>query len=671
MPAPRFLPCPTLLADPQAVGPVRQERSLACLTKYRLGGPAQWFAEPQSLSQLAELIARCRSEHVPLRILGGGANLLVDDEGVSGVVVRLSAPCFTRVDWQTHTPNVLRKDAPVLVRAGAGADMARLSLRAVRRGLTGLECMAGIPGSVGGCIRMNAGGRWGQIGNVVRQVTILEPSGRLCTLAPEQIGFGYRHTRLDGAVVCDALLELLPGDPPEIQRRYREIWRAKKKGQPLAAHSAGCVFKNPPGDSAGRLIDAAGLKNRAVGGAVVSPEHANFIVARQGGTARDVLQLINVVRRAVAERFSIELELEIEVWHRGSRHLQIPDHSGLSGTDGPAIIPAGRMPVDSETEFPMTLLARQRSSGVPQKRKAPQALAVTVLSGGPSNEREVSLKSGRAVAGALESVGHKVVICDVSPNDLQALDIPADLVFIALHGTFGEDGSLQHLLAARKIRYTGSGAASSALAMDKVATKCRFVEAEVPTPRFDVVTADRLTRVVEVWPLPVVVKPVAEGSSIDIQIVRDADTLRTVLQRMTRQYNRCLVEAFIDGYELTVGILGDQALPPIEIRTRREFYNYEAKYLDDDTEYRFDIDLPSSVIAEVQSVSLRAHQALGCRHFSRVDWLVDRRTHQPYALEVNTIPGFTDHSLLPKAAARAGLDFPQLCQRIVELAFED
>ena len=155
---------------------------------------------------------------------------------------------------------------------------------------------------------------------------------------------------------------------------------------------------------------------------------------------------------------------------------------------------------------------------------------------------------------------------------------------------------------------------------------------------------------------------------MDCQIVRDVDGLPTALEATTKRYGRCLIEECIFGPELTVGILGDEALPPVEIRPARPFYDYQAKYLDDETEYVFDIPLPASLLAKVQSLSIEAHRALGCRDFSRVDWMVDARTLEPYALEVNTIPGFTDHSLLPKAAARAGLSFPELCQRIVELA---
>lgn len=294
-------------------------------------------------------------------------------------------------------------------------------------------------------------------------------------------------------------------------------------------------------------------------------------------------------------------------------------------------------------------------------------LKITVLSGGPSSEREVSLKSGNAVAGALRSLGHDVAVADISPDRLDALDAPMDMVFIALHGSFGEDGQLQRILDERGIVYCGSGAASSRLAMNKVSAKAKFIHAGVPTPRFDVVRTDRVEQILAHWSAPVVLKPIAEGSSVDCELIHDSRALRDVLARLTGQYGQCLIEEYVHGPELTVGVLGDEALPPIQIRTKREFYNYQAKYFDNDTEYLFDIDLPPNVLADVRALSVKAHQSLGCRDFSRVDWMIDARTHQPYALEVNTIPGFTDHSLLPKAAARAGLSFAGLCQRIVEL----
>jgi len=294
-----------------------------------------------------------------------------------------------------------------------------------------------------------------------------------------------------------------------------------------------------------------------------------------------------------------------------------------------------------------------------------------VLMGGSSVERAVSLRSGRAVAEALESLGHEVLRRDVRADDVSALDEGEfDVVFIALHGTFGEDGQLQDVLEGRGIRYCGSVAGACRVAMDKVEAKRRFVEAGVRTPAYDVADDGRVGEVVENWSVPVVVKPVDQGSSVDCYVVREARELRARVSELVGKYGRCLVEQYIDGRELTVGVVGDESLPVCEIRSRREFYDYAAKYEDDRTEYIFDIDLPAALLERVQRQSLAVHRALGCRDMSRVDWMIDGQTLEAYCLELNTIPGFTDHSLLPKAAARAGMSFERLCQRIVDLAMQ-
>ncbi len=295
-------------------------------------------------------------------------------------------------------------------------------------------------------------------------------------------------------------------------------------------------------------------------------------------------------------------------------------------------------------------------------------LDITVLMGGPSAEREVSLNSGRAVAAALRRCAHRVTCCDISPQDLSALDKSAELIFIALHGTFGEDGQLQAILSERGIPYVGSDAASSRLAMDKAESKKKFIELGIPTPAYEIITQRQINRGVNCWKLPAVIKPVDQGSSVDTTIAKDAFGFQAATEQVIRKYGRCLIEEYIDGPELTVSILGDIALPVCEIRTTREFYDYTAKYLDDTTQYLFDLDLPRTLLVKIQKLSIEAHRALGCRDFSRVDWMVDAQSRQPYVLEVNTIPGFTDHSLLPKAAARADLSFDQLCQQIIELA---
>ena len=297
-------------------------------------------------------------------------------------------------------------------------------------------------------------------------------------------------------------------------------------------------------------------------------------------------------------------------------------------------------------------------------------LRVTVLAGGPSAEREVSLESGAAVADALARLGHTVEIRDIDSADLSALDVPADFVFIALHGAFGEDGQVQELLAGRGLAFCGSDAASSALAMNKAATKARFTEAGIPTPRYTVVRRDREHVQPAGQELPVVIKPVSSGSSVDTYIVRNEATFTSSLERVLERHEAALIERYIEGPELTVGVLGHRSLPVCQIRTRRAFYDYQAKYVDDDTEYLFDIDLPVALLQRVGELSVRAHRVLGCRDFSRVDWMVDAVTLEPYVLEVNTIPGFTSHSLLPKAAARMRMSFDELCQRIIDLGLD-
>ena len=299
-------------------------------------------------------------------------------------------------------------------------------------------------------------------------------------------------------------------------------------------------------------------------------------------------------------------------------------------------------------------------------------LRVAVLMGGMSSEREVSLMSGKAIENALRSAGHSVRAVDVSDRELATLNgyVP-DVAFIALHGYFGEDGGVQTVLERKGIPYTGSGVSASKLAMNKVASKEVFIEHGIPTPDYCAVTKscteEERAACIEGLGLPVVLKPVAEGSSVGISIVREMAQLPAALEDSFQYADHLLVERCIDGREITVGVLGQEALPVIELRTKRQFYDYQAKYVDDDTEYIVDPDLGEECTERVKATALRAHRALACTAFSRVDMMVDKEGKE-YVLEINTIPGFTSHSLLPKAAAAAGIDFAGLCNRILELS---
>jgi len=290
--------------------------------------------------------------------------------------------------------------------------------------------------------------------------------------------------------------------------------------------------------------------------------------------------------------------------------------------------------------------------------------------------------SGAAVAESLAERGHKVRRGDINAQDLSVLDgDDYQVVFPVLHGTFGEDGQLQEILEERGIRYAGSDAASSRLAMDKYRSKEAFVRAGLETGRAVLIRArgtkdeERRTRVMDeeiseavgCVALPCVVKPNCQGSSVGVVIARDEQTARRAVVDTLAQYGDCLVEEFSAGRELTVAILAGEMLPVIEVRTGRGFYDYDAKYVDDDTQYLFDIDLSEEQLRSVQADAERAFAALGCRDYGRVDMILEE-SGRDCILEVNTIPGFTSHSLVPKAGARAGITLGEMCERIAGMA---
>jgi D-alanine-D-alanine ligase len=311
---------------------------------------------------------------------------------------------------------------------------------------------------------------------------------------------------------------------------------------------------------------------------------------------------------------------------------------------------------------------------------------IAVLMGGLSPEREISLRSGSAVAKALTDAGFTVFCIDVKDERIEELDtMEIDVAFIALHGYFGEDGGVQKLLESKGILYTGSGIHASRLAMDKLATKKRFIETGLKTPDYMVVTQfQSLTEIqyeINTFGLPVILKPPRNGSSIGISVVKDSNNLYLYLEKAFEFGYEVLIERYITGRELTVGIVADKALPIIEIRSGAEFFNYEAKYKDNTTEYLVvertsnkelvhNIGfLSSSVYTSAQKLALSAHGALGCKGFSRVDMLLDNDNNL-FLLEVNTIPGFTEKSLLPKAAKAADIPFPSVCKKIIDLALQ-
>jgi len=282
---------------------VSENHPLARHTWYKIGGPARYFVRPRTPEELQSAVARCVENNISIHVLGLGANLLISDEGVDGAVFRFDEEYWRRVKFEGAMLDV-----------GAGVDMQKLIIRTVRQGLAGIECLAGIPGTIGGGVRMNAGGKYGDLGAFVQTVTVMDDEGTIFQRTRDDLIFDYRHTNINARFILGATLALEEDDPERIMKRTKEIWMFKQNSQPLNTKNAGCVFKNPRGLSAGALIDQAGLKGMRVGGAEISQKHANFIIAHPGCLADDVKRMIAIIKEKVWEKNEIVLETEVQIW---------------------------------------------------------------------------------------------------------------------------------------------------------------------------------------------------------------------------------------------------------------------------------------------------------------------------------------------------------------------
>ncbi|MBC7968445.1 MAG: UDP-N-acetylmuramate dehydrogenase [Fuerstia sp.] len=282
---------------------LQRNESLSQHTWLRLGGPAQYFVTPRTEAELLEVITTCRSQQLPIHILGSGSNLLVREAGVQGVVVRVIEPLLSEVRIEGTS-----------LTAGGGTLLSHVVAEAVRAGLGGIEYLVGIPGTIAGAVVGNSGGRTGDIGQLITSVRVLTQDNEIAVRRGDELSFSYRRSSIQDLLILSATLELVRDDSEELMRRMRKNWIMKRSTQPLADQSAGCIFRNPRGLSAGSLIEQCGLKGLSVGKARISERHANFIVTEAGATSKDVEQLIGRIQKAVAEKFAVDLDLEIKVW---------------------------------------------------------------------------------------------------------------------------------------------------------------------------------------------------------------------------------------------------------------------------------------------------------------------------------------------------------------------
>jgi UDP-N-acetylenolpyruvoylglucosamine reductase len=608
---------------PPVRGRLTPGAALAPLVWFKSGGAAEWLFEPADADDLAAFLAAL-DPRVPVLPLGLGSNLIVRDGGVPGVTIRLGK-AFARVEPIGDSR----------LRCGGGASGILVSSTARDAGVAGVEFLRSIPGTVGGFVRMNGGAYGRETADVLVEAEVVLRDGTRRTLSRDDLGYSYRHSALpDGAVVVGATFRGVPGEPAAIQAEMDRIAAAREASQPLRSRTGGSTFKNPPGAKAWELVDAAGCRGLRRGDAQVSEKHTNFLLNLGAASSAEIETLGEDVRARVKAASGVELEWEIQ---RVGVQLDPARHG---------------------EEF--------------------RRLHVAVLMGGWSAEREVSLNSGAGVAEALESLGHRVTRVDLTPTVAADLAAAApDLVFNALHGTPGEDGSVQGLLELMGLRYTHSGLATSVIAIDKVLTKQVLVPAGVPMP------GGRIVRSAEVFeadplPRPYVLKPVNEGSSVGVAIVTAGGNYGSPIGRDTagpwQEFDELLAEPYVRGRELTTAVLdgadGARALGVTELRPKSGWYDYDAKYTDGMTEHLFPAPVPDEIAEACRDLALQAHRVLGCRGCSRSDfrWDDERGVDGLFLLEVNTQPGMTALSLVPEQARHTGMSYAELVQAIVDAA---
>lgn len=594
-------------------GSLLHDENLAKYTSWRVGGTADRLYIPFDKADLCAFIAGLPSTE-SLFWMGLGSNLLIRDGGIRGTVI--------------NTKNRLKAmhlSDDGLVYVEAGVPCALVARFCTEQGLVGAEFLAGIPGTMGGALKMNAGAFGGETWAIVKQVEMLDRAGNVTVRNAQAFNIGYRSVKnyeQDWFLSCQ--LQLQPGATETSQQKIKALLEHRAQTQPTNQPSCGSVFKNPPGDFAARLIEQSGLKGYAIGGALVSPKHANFIVNTGNATAADIENLIYYVQKQVKEQQGVELHTEV-------------------------------------------CMVGEQTHAAAAQLKPEQFGRVAVLMGGSAAERAVSLRSGAAVYDALIRKGVDAVAVDVTGSPIDALaGINPDRVFNIIHGRGGEDGVLQAVLEVLGIPYTGSGVLASALTMDKLKTKLCWQGYGLVTPRWHLLAdAEDLDACIEKLGFPVIVKPAQEGSSIGMSKANNRAELAQALELALQFGCDVYAESWVTGKEYTVAVLNGLALPVIRLETPNAFYDYEAKYLANTTQYHCPAGLADEQEQLLRKLAVTAGKVVGAKGWARVDVFIDD-AGQYQLIEINTVPGMTDHSLVPMAARQAGIDFDDLVWRVLE-----
>ncbi len=585
------------------------------LTTLGVGGEIPLLLRPQDDIELGGLLRFCADRKVKYFVLGGGANVAGSDKPFDGVVITMRQGDFTKISrGRNH------------ISCGAGVSLGALARYASESGFGGIAALAGIPGSVGGALRMNAGAEGRVISEFVIDLSGVMPNGTPWSARKSELDWGYRRSGVPAEIIITAAIFELPAAEPEQAVAELDGFLAARRRREPVGRSAGCTFRNAGEESAGRLIDRAGLKESSNGGATVSSRHANFVMNTGGASEKDFVELLGKIRKTVAETSGIYLRPEVV----------FADNESL--------------------EKVMNTI------------KEP---AVLVLMGGNSSEREVSLRSGQAVADALTRAGYKVTTEDIVECRVSDAMRRADVVFPALHGGFGENGELQALMEEAGIKFVGCGSEASRTVMNKIASKKVMDQSGVTTAKWALVKPEN-RKFPDTLTFPVVVKAPCEGSSVGIKTAAGQDEWDNVLDDLFAFGGELLVEEFVKGVEISVPIVNGRVLPPVEIRPPHGFYDYDAKYIykGGHTEYFCPtVSLSEAAQKKAALYTERFFKAVGAKQLLRVDFIVDA-AGEPHALEGNSLPGFTATSLVPKSAKVAGYTFERLCSELVQSALK-
>ncbi len=587
---------------------INNDRSWSEVTTLGIGQGMPYVFKPKDDKELVEVLKETYLKNIEVIPIGKGSNILGSDENVDILYIDLSAKFFSEIQ--------VGRTSHITV--GGSISLMKLAKLAANHNLGGIANLTPIPSSVGAAIKINAGARI-EIKDFVSEIFGYYKNGEIWSADSKNISWEYRKTSIpNDIIITGAIFKFNKVDKEEELKLISEEIQIRKENSPQGK-SAGCIFKNSDKVSAGELIEKAGLKNYSVGDAIISEEHSNYFINQNRATEKDFLELMIYAQKKVFEKFGILLKPEIKF-------------------------------ANSATE--------KKFCDVRKK-------FITVLKGGDCNEREVSLISGKAVAQGLRDSGFTVFEFDIKRlTDIKKLDKEIT-IFPVLHGGWGENGKLQELLEKENRAFIGCNSETCKIVIDKIKTKELLLENGLLTAKFAVVNSCEVRKPNLKFPL--IIKPPEEGSTVGIILVKKESDWENSLKQGFKFSSNLLVEEYIEGVEITVGVINGKVLPPVEIDYPSEIYDYDAKYEHKNgiTEYFCPPkNLSQKQIEQSQKIALQFCEIVGSNKIMRIDMIVTKN-NDIYIIEGNNLPGFTPDSLLPKAAKTAGISFENLCNQLV------